>query len=201
MHFNLCNMNVPLLEPIVSFVVSIFPTLQQADEIVLSIFIVDIDSLSHDPLIIFTGPLDSFIFKIHLLLSLALLILVVFFFKILLQSVSDIHLVAFPDPFHVFSLLTSAFKHSLAILSWLGKGHTRLHRLLGRKVELLLQFTVDNRDMLLPKAEQLFIILGEYTVPLVMPINQMLGHICKTSWFAIWILHGIFQPIRVYCEI
>jgi hypothetical protein len=43
--------------------------------------------------------------------------------------------------------------------------------------------------MLLPEPEQLFIILGEDTVKLVVPINQKLGHFCKTDWLAVRILH------------
>jgi hypothetical protein len=49
------------------------------------------------------------------LLSLALLILVVFFFKILLQSVCDVHLVALSEPLHFLVLLAPALKHGLAI--------------------------------------------------------------------------------------
>jgi hypothetical protein len=86
-------------------------------------------------------------------------------------------------------------------LGWLGEGHTGLHRLLGRKHKLLLHFTVDYWDMLLPEAEQLIIILGENTVKVVVPINQILGHFCKANRFAIWVLHWIFQPIWIDCEI
>lgn len=115
MHFDLSDMNIPLLKSLLNFEVSIFPTVQQADVVVLSVFIVDLNSFSDYLLIVFTSPLDSLIFHLHLLLSLALLILVVFFFKILLQSVGDVHLVALSEPLHFLVLLAPALKHGLAI--------------------------------------------------------------------------------------
>ena len=115
MHFDLCDMNIPLLKPLLNFEVSIFPTVQQADVVVLSVFIVYINSLSDYLLIVLTSPLDSLIFHLHLLLSLALLVLVVLFFKILLQGIGDVHLVALSEPVHFLVLLAPALKHGLAV--------------------------------------------------------------------------------------
>ena len=56
-------------------------------------------------------------------------------------------------------------------------------------MKLFLHFTVDYRDMLLPEPEQLFIILGEDTVKLVVPINQKLGQLSKTDCLAVGVLH------------
>jgi hypothetical protein len=40
--------------------------------------------------------------------------------------------------------------------------------------------------VILPEAEQLFIVLGENTIPFVMAINQELGKILQSDWVAPW---------------
>jgi hypothetical protein len=56
-------------------------------------------------------------------------------------------------------------------------------------MKLFLHFTVDYRDMLLPEPEQLFIIFGEDTVKLVVPVNQKLGQLSETDCLAVRVLH------------
>jgi hypothetical protein len=61
--------------------------------------------------------------------------------------------------------------------------------------EFLLSLTINDGDMLLPEPEEFFIILGKYTIPFIMAVNQELSQFLNSDWSTAWGFNGVLQSI------